>query len=391
MPPIQFTPFSSQVLRLIFCIFLATVLLSLCSAFGTGTEDASNFLSVMRGDADAGFARAFEPMEFEFPRDHGPHPRYKIEWWYYTGNLKSDSGDDFGYQLTFFRSALTPKVQERSSNFSANQIYMAHFALTNASRGEFYSFERFSRGAAGLAGATGEPRYSVWLEDWSARETDSGVVRLSAVDDQTDPGAGIHLTLRETRPAVLHGDRGLSQKAPEPGNANYYYSLVGLNTTGFVTVDGKKEAVSGVSWMDHEFGTSALAEGMVGWDWFSVQLDNGAALMLYCFRRTDQTRDSQTFEGTLAYPDGVQVAIRPGDFTLTVTRNWKSPETGIRYPSGWRVALPKLNCQFSVEPLISSQELHTEFTYWEGAVRVEGEFNGAPVSGWGYTELTGYQ
>ena len=122
-----------------------------------------------------------------------------------------------------------------------------------------------------------------------------------------------------------------------------------------------------------------------------MQLDNGAALMLYCFRRQDQSRDPHTFEGTLAYADGRQVAIRPGNFTLTVTRYWKSPETGIRYPSGWRIALPKLNSRFNIEPLISNQELHTEFTYWEGAVRVEGEFNGAPVSGWGYTELTGYQ
>ena len=391
MPAIQLTQFRSGVIRWRFRIYLAMVLFCFCSAFGAGPEDVSNFLGVMRGESDAGFARAFAPMEFQFPRDHGPHPGYKIEWWYYTGNLKTDSGKDFGYQLTFFRIALTPEMEARSSNFAANQIYMAHFALTDASRGEFHSFERFSREATGLAGASGEPAFSVWLEDWSARETEQGAVSLSAADDRIDPGAEIRLTLRKTRPPVLHGDGGLSQKGPEPGNANYYYSLVGLSTTGFVTVDGKKEAVSGVSWMDHEFGTSALAEGVAGWDWFSMQLDNGAALMLYCFRRQDQSRDPHTFEGTLAYADGRQVAIRPGDFTLTVTRYWKSPETGIRYPSGWRVALPKLNSRFNIEPLISNQELHTEFTYWEGAVRVEGEFNGAAVGGWGYTELTGYQ
>ena len=391
MSTIQLTQSMIHALRFIFCIFLAMVLSNFCSDIGAAPEDISNFLGVMRGESEAGFARAFEPVEFQFPRDHGPHPRYKIEWWYYTGNLQTDGGRDFGYQLTFFRIALTPQISERPSNFATNQIYMAHFALTDAARGEFHSFERFSRGATGLAGAIGEPTYSVWLEDWSARETELGVVRLSAVDNQSDPRTAIYLTLRETRPTVLHGDRGLSQKGPEPGNANYYYSLVGLNTTGSVAIDGKKEAVSGVSWMDHEFGTSTLAEGVVGWDWFSIQLDNGAALMLYCFRRSDQSRDARTFEGTLAYPDGRQVAIRPGEFTLTVTREWKSPETGITYPSGWRVALPKLNSQLYIEPLIPNQELHTQFTYWEGAVRVKGQIGGAPVSGWGYTELTGYK
>ena len=391
MPAIQLTQSRFHASRVTFYICLAGALLSFYVDFGAAQKGASNFLDVMSGEFDAEFTRAFEPMEFQFPRDHGPHPHYRIEWWYYTGNLQTDGGKDFGYQLTFFRFALTPKIPERLSNFSTNQMYMAHFALTDASHGEFHSFERVSRGACGLAGATGEPTYSVWLEDWSARETDLCAVRLSAVDDQTDPRTAIHLTLRETRSAVLHGNNGLSQKGPEPGNANYYYSLVGLSTTGSVTINGKKEAVSGVSWMDHEFGTSALAAGVVGWDWFSLQLDSGAAMMLYCFRRSDQSCDPRTFEGTLAYPDGRQVAIRPGDFTLTATGNWTSPETGITYPSGWRVALSKLKCQLHIEPLIPNQEFHTQFTYWEGAVQVEGQIGDAPVSGWGYTELTGYE
>ena len=391
MPAIQLTQFRFHASRFTFYICLAIALLSFNADFVGAQAGTSNFLDVMSGESQAGFARALEPMEFQFPRDHGPHPHYKIEWWYYTGNLHTDGGKDFGYQLTFFRFALSPKMPERPSNFATNQVYMAHFALTDAPHGAFHSFERFSRGACGLAGATGEPTYSVWLEDWSARETDLGVVQLSAVDDQTDPRTAIHLTLQETRPTVLHGDRGLNQKGPEPGNANYYYSLVGLSTTGSVTINGKKEAVRGISWMDHEFGTSALAVGVVGWDWFSLQLDNGAALMLYCFRRSDRSCDPRTFEGTLAYPDGRQDAIRPGDFTLTATGNWTSQETGITYPSSWRIALPKLNGQLYIEPLITNQELHTLITYWEGAVRVKGQIGGAPVSGWGYTELTGYE
>lgn len=375
---------------------LAVILVVIVSTnFAEAQRNSASVSDTLSSRADAGFARALEPMTLQFPRDHGAHPEYQIEWWYYTGNLQADDGTAFGYQLTFFRFALTPQMPERISHFATNQVYMAHFAVTDVANGEYFCFERRSRGAGGLAGVTGDPTYKVWLEDWSAIETESGVMRLhvASVSDliETEPQIGLSLDLRQTRPPILHGDRGLSQKGPEPGNATYYYSLVGLETTGEVTVKGKTVAVNGISWMDHEFGTSFLGEGFVGWDWFSLQLEDGTTLVLYCLRRPDQACDPQTFEGTLVDPDGQQRRIGRKDFILTPTRQWTSPESGATYPSGWHITFPELKIALQVEPLIPNQEFRASFTYWEGAVRVHGQIDGAAVNGHGYVELTGYE
>lgn len=390
----QPTQLESTIRRFIFCIS-AVVLIVIGSANRAEAQRNSTSISdVLSSETDGGFARALVPMMLHFPRDHGSHPEYQIEWWYYTGNLHTDDGKAFGYQLTFFRFALTPQMPERTSHFATNQVYMAHFAVTDASNGEYFCFERRSRGAGGLAGATGEPTYKVWLEDWSATETEPDVMRLHVPSTsdlvEAEPKIGLSLNLRQTRPPILHGDRGLSQKGPELGNATYYYSLVGMETAGEITVNGKTVAVRGISWMDHEFGTSFLGEGFVGWDWFSLQLDDGTTLMLYCLRRSDQSCDPETFEGTLVSPDGRRLHIGTKDFTLIPTRQWTSPESGATYPSGWDITFPELKIALQVEPLIPNQEFRASFTYWEGAVRVRGQIDGAAVSGHGYVELTGY-
>ncbi|MBK8051412.1 MAG: hypothetical protein IPK16_32540 [Anaerolineales bacterium] len=196
------------------------------------------------------------------------------------------AGIDYGYQLTFFRTALAPDMQPRASTLAADQIYMAHFALTDGARQQHESFERYSRGAADLAGAEGQPGFSVWLEDWVAREVEPGVYTLYAQANGEAGPVAVDLTLRETRPAVKHGQDGVHQKGPESGNASYYYSLIGLDTTGVITTAGMPIAVTGVSWMDHEYGTSALGQDALGWDWFSMQLENGAAAMLYNSHKT---------------------------------------------------------------------------------------------------------
>ena len=362
--------------------------------FAEAQRNSAGVADVLSSKADARFARALEPMTLQFPHDHGAHPEYQIEWWYYTGNLHTDDGKAFGYQLTFFRFALTPQMPDRTSHFATNQVYMAHFAVTDAANGDYFCFERRSRGAGRLASATGDPTYKVWLENWSATETESGVMRLHVPSTsdliETEPQIGLSLDLRQTRPPILHGDRGLSQKGPELGNATYYYSLVGLETTGEITVNGKTVTVSGISWMDHEFGTSFLGKGFVGWDWFSLQLEDSTTLMLYCLRRSDQSCAPETFEGTLVYPDGQQLHIGTKDFTLTPTRQWTSPESGATYPSGWQITFSELQIALQVEPLIPNQEFRASFTYWEGAVRVYGQIDGAAVNGHGYVELTGY-
>lgn len=361
-----------------------------CSAPQQAVVAGASVVSVMSGKADEGFARAYEPMPLKFPRDHGAHPEYQTEWWYYTGNLADDGGKEFGYQLTFFRRALTPAMPERASRLATNQVYMAHLALTDAAANRHEEFERFSRGDESLAGAVVEPRFAVWLEDWAVRETESGIYHLkaSAVTDEGET-VGLDLVLRETRPAVLHGEAGLSRKGSEPGNANYYYSLVGLETTGTITRAGAATEVSGLSWMDHEFGTSALSEDALGWDWFSLQLEDGSALMLAQLRTRDGGAE-RSFEGTWLAAGGEQTVIGSDDFTLEVLGEWTSSNTGIAYPSGWRITLPQQGLILTITPLAVDQEMQTSYVYWEGAVRAEGELGGQPISGRGYVELTGY-
>ena len=228
--------YKTSVLNCVSLIWAIILVVIVSTNFADAQRNSASVSDTLSNKADEGFARVLEPMTFQFPRDHGAHPEYQIEWWYYTGNLRTDDGKAFGYQLTFFRFALTPQMPERTSHFATNQVYMAHFAVTDTANGEYFCFERRSRGAGGLAGATGDPTYKVWLEDWSATEVESRTMHLHVASTsdliETEPQIGLSLNLRQTRPPILQGDHGFSQKGPELGNATYYYSLVGLETTG---------------------------------------------------------------------------------------------------------------------------------------------------------------
>ena len=370
-------------------ILLISLLLTCACAPAQPSLASADVVDVLSRPLDDRFARALEPMEFRFPLDHGPHKDYATEWWYYTGNLTGEEGGAYGYQLTFFRSALAPGETSRPSDFAAQQIYMAHFAVTSGPAAQHLSFDRFSRGAAGVAGATGSPRYEVWLDDWRAQEIGPGQMRLLASAEGEDGAVAIDLTLEETRPPLLHGEAGYSRKGPEIGNANHYYSLVRMKTEGHLEFGGVQVAVSGLSWMDHEFGTSALSQDAVGWDWFAVTLENDVVLM-FAEIRTESGSSQAIFEGTLSFPAGRQLAIMPDDFELTVTGQWTSPDSGIVYPSGWRVTFPQHEIELTIEPLIDDQEMDVAFAYYEGATVVRGTMKGEPLAGRGYVELTGY-
>jgi predicted secreted hydrolase len=274
----------------------------------------------------AGFARAIAPREFSFPRDHGPHPEYATEWWYYTGNLDAQDGRHFGFQLTFFRSALAPAPPVRSSDWATTHIYMAHLALADVAGERFYAFERFSRAAAGLAGAQAEP-FRVWLEDWSAAGSGPSGERMQLRAAQD--GIAIDLALAAARPVVLQGERGLSQKGAEPGNASYYYSLTRMVTQGAISVGGQRYSVRGLSWMDHEFGTGALDRSTVGWDWFAIQLDDGRDLT-YAQLRGDG--DRRAGFGLLVAADGSTRGLDMDTIRLDVLERWQSQRSGASYP-----------------------------------------------------------
>ena len=341
------------------------------------------------GSGDAGsFARAVEIPTFEFPADHGPHPEFRTEWWYFTGNLTGAAdGREVGYQLTFFRSALADRPEARASGWATSQAYMAHFAMTvpDGPGAGFYSFERFARGAGGLAGAETGP-FRVWLEDWSAEGgAELPPIRLRAAEGEV----ALDLALAPGKPLVLQGDRGLSQKGREPGNASYYYALTRMPSTGSVRVAGRTLEVSGLSWMDREWSTSSLDEGVVGWDWFSLQLDDGRDLMAYQLRREDGTADPLS-AGSLVGVDGGARKLAFDDYRIEALDRWRSPGTGRTYPSRWRLTVPSEKLELDIEPLLDEQELDHSFVYWEGAVRFAGRSGGQPVAGRGYVELTGY-
>ncbi len=360
-------------------------------------------------ERDSGFLRATEPRPFAFPRDHGPHPGYATEWWYYTGNLQAEDGRHFGFQLTFFRKALTSKPVKRSSAWAASDVYMAHFAVADVAARRFHAFERLARAALGLAGARAHP-FRVWLEDWSAEA--SGPARASAggwlsSPDRPTPtegrgdeapglrlhaaagGVAVDLTLRSAKSLVLQGERGLSRKGPEPGNASYYYSLTRLEARGVVTVGSAAHRVTGSGWMDREWGTTALGTELVGWDWFALQLADGRDVMVYRLRRRDGGTDPFS-RGTLVAADGSTRALAREAVGIEVLGTWRSPRTGTVYPSRWRLRVPGEDLTLDVTPELPDQELDLTVRYWEGAARVTGTAAGQPVNGHGYVELTGY-
>jgi predicted secreted hydrolase len=328
------------------------------------------------------FARANAPREWDFPTDMGAHPDYQTEWWYYTGNLESADGQHFGYQLTFFRRALVAADgrTERESTLGANQVYMAHFALSDVDAENHQAFERLTRGSAGLAGAESSP-YSVWLEDWQVEEIGDGQYRLIAQQGEF----GLDLILNNAKGIILQGDEGYSRKGEDVGNASYYYSQTRLETSGTVRTERGSFDVEGLSWKDHEFSTSALSEGQIGWDWFSLQLDDGSELMFFQIRRADGSIDPFS-SGTYINPEGGTTQLERNQFEIRVRDVWVSPESGAEYPSAWEVSIPSLNLELEVEPYFNAQEMDVSYFYWEGAVKVSGSLAGS-----GYVEMTGYE
>ena len=374
--------------RLILLVLIAAPLaVWLPRLLAPGREDRPTAqLRLAAGDDAAGFSRAIEARPFELPLDHGPHHEYQTEWWYYTGNLSTEAGRHFGYQLTIFRRGLAPAPPPPPPGLSTNQFYFAHLALTDTWAGRHTQAERLSRGALGLAGADAAP-YRVWVEDWgvTAVTPDGSGVRLQAREGDWH----ISLDLQATKPLVAHGHRGLSAKSQQAGNASYYVGYTRMATSGTVATPQGEWPVAGESWFDHEWSTSALGPGAVGWDWFSLQLSDGRELMLFHIRRGDGSVDLAS-GGTLVQEDGATRRLRVSDVDLGVLDTWRSPETGARYPSRWLLAIPSERVEIEIVPRLPDQEMRTSFVYWEGAVQLQGSKAGEPLTGHGYVELTGY-
>lgn len=334
-----------------------------------------------------GFTVADGSRPLTFPADFGAHPDFRTEWWYYTGNLLTPQGRRFGFELTFFRVGLLPPSVSlpADSAWYDHSLYFAHFAVSDIAADSFHAYERYARPGPGLAGAEASP-YRVWLEDWQVMERAPGVYHLRAAQD----GIRLDLQLTDELGVILHGAQGYSRKGRAPGNASYYYSQPRLRAEGSLTVRGAAYPVSGLAWKDHEFSTGVLDEGQIGWDWFSLQFEDGRALMLFQLREAEGGI-SPFSSGTFIFADGRTAPLQNSDFDLNVTGRWRSPRTGGEYPSGWQIRLRAPDCLLNIQPWMADQEVHfPAVTYWEGAVGFTGTCAGQAVRGNGYVELTGY-
>ena len=346
-------------------------------------------LTLAAGGAVAGeWAIADGTRSWSFPRDHGSHPEYRTEWWYFTGIVAATDGRRFGYQLTFFRQALAMVAADPTNPWSVRDLHLAHFTLTDVREGSFRFGERVSRAGPGLAGSSVDG-LRAWVLDWSAA-AEGEVFTLEA----REGAVAIRLSLRPRRPPVLNGAGGLSRKGPAAGQASWYASVADLETTGTVRAgDGVEVAVRGASWFDHEFGSGQLAEDLAGWDWFGLRLSDGRALMIYRLRRRDGAI-APASSGTLVGADGTARHLSREEVSIEPLATWRSPHSGARYPARWRALVPAAGLALELSPLVPDQELRTGtstgVTYWEGAVAGSGTAGGTPVTVEGYVELTGY-
>ncbi len=330
---------------------------------------------------------ALPGWQYEFPRDHHAHPDFKTEWWYFTGRLTDEKGAVFGYQVTFFRQGLRPPSARggTTSRFIVDDLKFAHFALSDVRGRRFQFAQKTSRGAFGEAGF-GETDRLAWIEDWTLNLSPDGAFALHAGDDT----AQLQLRLESTKPFAIHGVNGASQKADGAGRASHYFSSTRLATSGTLVVGGKSFAVRGESWLDREWGSNQLAVNQVGWNWFSLQLDDGTELMLYQMRTKDGGLDPNS-SGSFVSREGATEHLTREDYQLTPTQFWTSPATGGRYPIGWQLTVPKRNLHLTISTPLEGQELVLRpVNYWEGLINVEGTRDGAAVRGHGYMELTGY-
>ncbi len=369
--------------RALFGAGLLAAVLVIMAAHGAVPDQA---LDALRAGAPGqeGFALAAAPHAFEFPRDDGPHPDFRQEWWYLTGNLTSSQGERFGFELTIFRIALAPPEARPAadpSRWRTRQVYVGHFAITDVARHTFRFAQRYERDALGLSGAVADP-FRVWLDDWQIGGSPRWTVHAQQKDYE------LQLEVESLAAPILNGDHGLSVKASDPGAASYYYSIPRVNVRGRLVRHKVPVEVTGVAWLDREWGSGSLGANEAGWDWFAVQLDDGSALMYYSLRDKDGHRDSHS-AGTWVDPTGRTRALSDKDVEITVGDHWDSPRGG-RYPSRWHVSVPSLALEADVRPVLANQELGTSPRYWEGAVDVTGGRSGAKVKGRGYVELVGY-
>ncbi len=315
---------------------------------------AATGLALLALSALAADWKIAEPgWRYEFPRDHQAHREFKTEWWYFTGNLFDATGRRFGYELTFFRHGIRPAAERdpKASRFVIDDLKFAHFAITDVDGKRFNFDQKMNRGAFGEAGFEAGERLA-WIDGWTLEEKGDEAFDVAAA---TSFGS-LRLHLRGTKPPVIHGENGVSVKAAGGTSASHYYSMPRLETTGEMIIDGAARPLRGETWFDHEWSSSQLGKGEIGWDWVCLQFEDGATLMLYRMR-LESGKGEQSSSGTWIAPGGATTLLQAADFQMMPTAIWKSKATGAKYPIGWRIVLPAQHTEFTVQSVLDDQEL----------------------------------
>ncbi|SEW45463.1 Predicted secreted hydrolase [Cognatiyoonia koreensis] len=349
--------------------FLASVFSVLLTFWIASTVAAQGFAG-LGTQADEGFAVPERGYVFDFPTDHGPHPDFRIEWWYLTANLKDANGTDYGLQWTLFRSALAP---EEGAGWSAPQLWMGHAAVTTPER--HFVTERLARGGIGQAGVTADP-FSAWIDDWELTGDWADTLSMTA----SGPDFAYDMILKQTGPQIFHGDSGYSVKSAG-GQASYYYSYPFLEVTGTLTLPTGDVPVTGQAWLDREWSSQPLSDDQTGWDWFSLSFDDGTKMMGFLLRQTDGNAYTSA---TWITPDGATIAYPDGAFQAEVLET--SDVDGRTVPTRWQVTLADKNVDVTVTAINPDAWMATSVPYWEGPITIEGSHNGR-----GYLEMTGYE
>lgn len=379
-----------RVITIILTLILFSIIILYFNNEADLNDDRNSYIeisSVLSDNKDTMFKKAIDKRNFKFPEDFYPKTDFRNEWWYFTGNLETRDGRQFGYQFTIFRNSLSKK-QQSHNNWESNEIYMSHFAVTDIKNSKFYAFERLSRALKPLATFDSLKKkinvgnsYFLFNHNPIDKTTD---FEIHAIDEDIE----LSLSLESQKPIILQGDSGLSQKSSTVGNASYYFSITRLKTKGTIKINGQEFDLGGYSWFDREWSTSSLDTNQIGWDWFSLQLDNNYEIMFYALRNKDGSIDEFS-KGSIVNPEGKIEKIHFNQVQLKVKDFWLNPE-GRKYPSGWFLNIPEKGINIEINPVIKNQEHRHSFRYWEGAVQLKGSFNNQNVLGKGYVELTGY-
>lgn len=350
-------------------------------------------VALTEGEAGDGFLRALPGRPIVLPADHASHPATRTEWWYLTGRLGTDAGVEYGFQATWFRRALRLQRPADAPPLAVRDVLLYHGALSDLKEGGLDLTELTSRDYAPWARASAE-RLDVAVFDAALSDVAPGAESWRLDAPVGEARLELEIDVGAVAPLRHGAEPGLSLKGTEPGQASWYYSLPDLPLKGvLVDAAGSRVEVEGRGWFDHEFGSSQLGSDQVGWDWFSVALDDGSALMLYQLRDRDGEADV-TSSGTLRLPDGRRVHLGREQIRIQALRTWTSPQSGAAYPAAWEIEVPGEGLKLSVRPRANDQELRTPgstgVTYWEGLCRFEGERDGLAVAGQGFVELVGY-